>query len=238
MQAAFTLNDVEAHYERTVDYDEINDRTPSHMKRFIDGLKMSSIKDGAKVLNVFCRSGKGEEYYSKHRKNLEFSSMDVSRRLLKEAKKRLEAAGVKAKLFHYTSERLPFRDGSFDNAISYETLEHVPEPGKLILEFSRVLKKGGELVLSTPNTSWDWIHSLVAVLGIHHPEGPHRMVPRKEIIAMLHEAGFTIIREKTVILMPVGPKSLIAASEVIENLIGEHLRRYLCLRRYFVGIKV
>lgn len=234
----FTLKDVEAHYERTVDYDEINDRTPSHMKRFIGGLKMSSIKDGAKVLDVFCRSGKGEEYYAKRRRNLQFYSMDVSKRLLDEAKKRLAKAGAKAKFFHFTSQALPFKDNFFDNIISYETLEHVPEPEELIKEFSRVLKGGGELIISTPNTSWDWIHGAVAVLGIHHPEGPHRMVPRGEIIAMLHGAGFKIVKEKTVILLPVGPKSLIRITEIIESLMGERLRRYLCLRRYFVGKKI
>ena len=42
----FTIKDVEQHYEELVDYDEINDVTPAHDKRFIDGLKMSTIGEG------------------------------------------------------------------------------------------------------------------------------------------------------------------------------------------------
>ena len=58
---SFSIKDVEKHYDDTLDYDEINDKTPSHNLRFIDGLKMSNLKSGAKILNLFCRSGKAEE---------------------------------------------------------------------------------------------------------------------------------------------------------------------------------
>ena len=234
MEPTFTIKDVEKHYERLVDYDDINDVTPAHNRRFIDGLEMSSIKGGAHVLNLLCRSGKVEEYYHKNRKNLSFVSVDVSKRLLKVAENRFKAAGVKSKTFQLTSLDLPWKDDSFDNITSYETLEHVPDPGKLISEFFRVLKPGGELILSTPNTSWDWIHSLVAFLGIHHPEGPHRFIPRKEIMFLLKSAGFAITKEKTVILVPVGPKLVRKLGDIAENLLGEPIRRYIALRRYFV----
>ncbi|MDA1196668.1 MAG: methyltransferase domain-containing protein [Nanoarchaeota archaeon] len=234
---SFSIKDVEKHYDTTLDYDEINDKTPSHNLRFIDGLKMSNLKNGAKILNVFCRSGKVEEYYNKKRKNLKFDSMDVSDRLLKESKKRFKKAKVKSTLKKFTTHTLPYKKNTFDNITSYETLEHVPKPGKLISEFSRVLKKGGELILSTPNTSWDWIHEVVAKLKIHHPEGPHRMVPRKEIIRHLKKAGFQIRKEKTVILVPVGPKILRKIGNMIEKIGGEPVRTHICLRRYVIATK-
>ena len=232
--AGFTLKGVEKHYDSTLDYDEINEKTPAHNKRFIDGLAMSSIKDGAYILDVMCRSAKAEEYYNKKRNNLRFASMDVSSRLLAEAKKRFEKESINGKLLKLVSLNLPFKDNVFDNIISYETIEHLPDPGKVIMEFGRVIKKGGELVLSCPNTSWDWIHSMVAFLGIHHSEGPHRFVPRKEVISHLKRAGFRIIKEKTVILVPVGPKVLLRLGERIENIVGEKIRRHIALRRYFI----
>lgn len=233
----FTLKEVEKHYDSTIDYDEINDRTPSHNKRFIDGFAMSSIKDGAYVLDVMCRSAKAEEYYNKKRRNLRFVSMDVSSRLLEEAKKRFKKNKIKGKLIKLTSLNLPFSYNTFDNIISYETIEHLPDPEKIVMEFGRVIKKGGELVLSCPNTTWDWIHSLVAFFGIHHSEGPHRFVPRKEITHYLKKAGFNIIKEKTVILIPVGPGPILKLGEMIESMIGERVRRFIALRRYFVCIK-
>lgn len=234
----FTLKDVERHYDNTIDYDEINERTPAHDKRFIDGFAMSSIEDRAYILDVMCRSGKAEEYYNKKKKNLRFVSMDVSSRLLKEAKKRFKKNKIKGKLLKLISLDLPFKDRTFDNVISYETIEHLPDPEKIIMEFARVLKKNGELVLSCPNTSWEWIHSLVAFLGIHHSEGPHRFIPRKEVIYYLKKAGFKTIKEKTVILIPVGPRILRNFGELIERIIGERIRRDIALRRYFVCEKI
>jgi SAM-dependent methyltransferase len=47
---------------------------------------------------------------------------------------------------------LPFEDGSFELVVSFETLEHVPDPAKAIAEFRRVLADDGLLIASTPNS--------------------------------------------------------------------------------------
>lgn len=44
---------------------------------------------------------------------------------------------------------LPFKDRSFDAVINIQVLEHIHEPGQAINEFTRVLKPGGKLVLTT-----------------------------------------------------------------------------------------
>jgi SAM-dependent methyltransferase len=46
--------------------------------------------------------------------------------------------------------RIPVPDGSFDVILCTEVLEHVPEPIRVIGEFSRILRKGGTLYLSAP----------------------------------------------------------------------------------------
>jgi SAM-dependent methyltransferase len=47
---------------------------------------------------------------------------------------------------------LPFRDATFDSVLCNEVLEHVPEPASLMGEVARVLRPGGVLLLSTPQT--------------------------------------------------------------------------------------
>jgi SAM-dependent methyltransferase len=45
---------------------------------------------------------------------------------------------------------IPVEDNRFDLILCSQALEHVPEPGKVLEEFLRVLKPGGSLWLTTP----------------------------------------------------------------------------------------
>jgi SAM-dependent methyltransferase len=51
-----------------------------------------------------------------------------------------------------SSLHLPFAEGSFDAVLSTQVLEHVPEPGRLLSEATRVLRPGGSLILTAPLT--------------------------------------------------------------------------------------
>ena len=51
-----------------------------------------------------------------------------------------------------TALALPFQNETFDTVVCSEVLEHVPEPSKLIAEVQRVLRPGGILLLTTPQT--------------------------------------------------------------------------------------
>ncbi|WP_395747329.1 class I SAM-dependent methyltransferase [Prosthecobacter sp.] len=48
---------------------------------------------------------------------------------------------------------LPFEDGSYDIVLSTQVLEHVREPQRVVAEMARVLKPGGHLFLTTPQSS-------------------------------------------------------------------------------------
>lgn len=45
---------------------------------------------------------------------------------------------------------LPFAADSFDTVYASQVLEHVPEPGLMVSELSRVLRPGGHLILTAP----------------------------------------------------------------------------------------
>ncbi|QIB33343.1 class I SAM-dependent methyltransferase [Ancylobacter pratisalsi] len=48
-------------------------------------------------------------------------------------------------------DALPFPDASFDVVVSFETIEHVPNPTTALRELRRVLKPDGLLIISTPD---------------------------------------------------------------------------------------
>jgi SAM-dependent methyltransferase len=57
---------------------------------------------------------------------------------------------------------LPFPAESFDLVISRSVIEHLPDPPRVFREFQRVLKRGGRVILATPN-KYDYV-SLIATL--------------------------------------------------------------------------
>ncbi len=50
------------------------------------------------------------------------------------------------------NQRLPFPDHTFDDWICIEGIEHIENPHHLVREARRILRPGGRLIISTPNT--------------------------------------------------------------------------------------
>ncbi len=49
------------------------------------------------------------------------------------------------------AEALPWPDGTFDHVVSFQVLEHVVDPARVLSEAARVLKPGGDLYMEMPN---------------------------------------------------------------------------------------
>jgi len=64
----------------------------------------------------------------------------------------LAAAGRTAADVFGSGLDLPFRDGTFDTVLCTQVLEHTPEPLRMMKEIARVLRPGGTLLLSAPQT--------------------------------------------------------------------------------------
>lgn len=53
-----------------------------------------------------------------------------------------------------SAEDLPFKAGSFDLVICYETIEHVEDPKATLLEIKRVLRRNGTCILTMDSGNW------------------------------------------------------------------------------------
>jgi SAM-dependent methyltransferase len=56
------------------------------------------------------------------------------------------------KVFHGELKSANFKNNSFDIVSARHLIEHIPDPGDLIKEISRILKPKGRLIIITPNT--------------------------------------------------------------------------------------
>ena len=88
---------------------------------------------------------------------------------------------------------LPLRDNVFDAVLNLHTIEHLPEflQENLVSELSRVLKKGGQLVISNPNLgTWFNAHQFVPP---HNPKHYHCLT-YSELSNLLSQSGLKNIK--------------------------------------------
>lgn len=94
---------------------------------------------------------------------------------------------------------LPFADGSFDRALCLDVLEHLTfeEQPRALAELFRVLKSGGDLLVSVPNLAHlqSRVHflllgRLIRTASEHKHPGDR---PAAEYIEMARRAGFTLV---------------------------------------------
>ena len=117
----------------------------SHVPNFTDYMKISVIE----IINFF-------EKDLRNKKILDFPAGNglVSNEL-KINGADVISADINSAYPHYVQadmeKILPFNDEEFDAVVCLEGIEHTMRPEALFSELSRVLKKGGLLIISTPN---------------------------------------------------------------------------------------
>ncbi|WP_320173428.1 DVU_1556 family methyltransferase [Maridesulfovibrio sp.] len=102
--------------------------------------KLSRLKPGARVLDVGCGLGATVEHLH-DRHGFKAFGMDYSPRQLSEAPTYLP-------LTRADGSNLPYADSCFDAVFCECVLSLMPSKEKSILEFKRVLTKGGKLIIS------------------------------------------------------------------------------------------
>jgi len=105
---------------------------------------------GKTLLDIGCREGAQSRMFEEA--GYEVTSLDID--------KRYEKCVV-----HDCNERLPFDDSSFDVIWSSEVIEHLVNAEEVAHDLRRVLKPGGRLVLTTPN-SFPFYFCLLAAIGM------------------------------------------------------------------------
>lgn len=107
---------------------------------------------GKTVLDFGCGNGAQTKEFGNE--GCRLIAVDVASEQLAMFRKNLAVCTDTILPVQYDGWRLPLRNESIDLALSYEVLEHVPDESLALSEIHRVLRPGGDFVLSVPNKWW------------------------------------------------------------------------------------
>jgi len=135
--------------------------------------------EGKSVLDVACGTGYGSDVL-RRAGALRVVSVDLSAPALGFARRKYPGPlYVRADAL-----TLPFKGESFDVVNSLETIEHLPDPVRFLMNVRPLLRVGGSLVLSMPNRA--------QTDGLN-PYHVHEMT-LPELLAILDQSDFDVVR--------------------------------------------
>ncbi|MDT5165432.1 MAG: arsenite methyltransferase [Mycobacterium sp.] len=116
--------------------------------------------------------------------------VDVSEPMLARAVR--AAAAPQVGFLRADAQRLPFRDQSFDVAVSIAVFQLIPDPAAALSEIARVLKPGGRLAVMIP--------TLRPPVNVWRalPTGGAHVFGEDEVGDLVESHGFTSVRVKSV----------------------------------------
>ncbi|WP_338730019.1 methyltransferase domain-containing protein [Haladaptatus sp. DJG-WS-42] len=171
-------------------YDQVNPYIWNEDMRAA-ALELIDIQDGDRVLDVGCGTGFATEGLLQYTDDVH--GLDQSIHQLEKAWAKLGKHET-VKFYRGDAERLPFRDGQFDNVWSSGSIEYWPEPVKALREIRRVVKPGNTVLIVGPNHPQNFVMGKLAdAMMLFYDEA--------EADRMFSEAGFVDI-EHTL----MGPK--------------------------------
>jgi ubiquinone/menaquinone biosynthesis C-methylase UbiE len=209
------------------------------VRRFREVLEHADLAVGQRVLDLGCGWGFGTLWA--RRCGARAAGVDLGLDQLRWARARLDPGSL-TEFAQANAAALPFRNASFDRAISVEMMEHVfrPDRPRVLSEIARVLKPGGRVALSTPNAAspiermkrlavrWTWLRralpsSCFPEAGddrqAYHPYRYHHPLGAAELVAGLDSAGLRVEGMKHFLwITKTQPDFLLGAARAAEAL--------------------
>ncbi|GAB4545515.1 MAG: hypothetical protein OHK0023_03930 [Anaerolineae bacterium] len=133
-----------------------------HLRRYLYAQQFVA---GKQVLDIACGTGYGMQIlHQGHAARV--IGADLSAAALRYAQTRYKLAA----LLQADGMYLPLPSSALEVVVSFETLEHLPEPRRFLAEIQRVLCSNGLLILSTPNRAAVSPNSVVPFSPYHQFE--------------------------------------------------------------------
>ncbi len=115
--------------------------------RFAYATAAERLESNEDVLDIGCGEGYGATILLEAAN--EYTGVDLSATVVDEARRNFGSTRTRFAAFDGT--RIPFEDGTFDAAVSFQVIEHVADVRSYLAEARRVIKPAGWAMFTTPN---------------------------------------------------------------------------------------
>jgi SAM-dependent methyltransferase len=166
--------------------------------------KVKNSSETTRLLDIGSGAGVGAELIAKTVGITHVSCIDISIPALREVRNR----GFSPLVASAEGLRLPFPDHTFDIVVLDEVIEHLVDTDSIMAEIHRVLKRDGQLLMSTPNLA-AWFNRIALLFGIQPAfsevsfkkvygrpgsglVGHLRLFTRKALIEFVNDKGFKV----------------------------------------------
>jgi 2-polyprenyl-3-methyl-5-hydroxy-6-metoxy-1,4-benzoquinol methylase len=112
------------------------------------------------LLDIGCSTGEWGQYWIKN--GWDVFGIDINKEQLTKS----EEKGIKTSYCDLNTDKIPYKDNSFDLIFAGEVIEHLIDTDGILKELYRCAKPGGFVLLTTPNLV-SFENRLRSVLGIY-----------------------------------------------------------------------
>ena len=179
-------------YDGDTFHDHVIQRRMQRCLEAIDNLGPGT----GRALDVGC--GAGQMVLAMIDRGYEMSGVDISEGMVEATNATLAAAGVTADVRHADMRHLPYEDDTFEWVTGLGAIEYLTDPGEAVVEFARITKPGGHVLVTSPNPyriafALDPIGVAMGVFGPPPTGYPRQYISASKLRGYAARAGLDVV---------------------------------------------
>jgi SAM-dependent methyltransferase len=233
---SFTCADVRQFWDGVSDiYEKANDNVREvHDQRYREAHAYFPTEKPSRILNVWSRTGELGDFLKERGIDSFVVNLELSLRMIQTGL----ALGRQGQYVQSSLDDLPIGSCTMDLVISLETLEHCPDPSRFLREVHRVLRPGGQMILSCPPRYAEIVLWIYERFAVNHGEGPHEFLASRMVKRLLKENGFELLHHRGTLFVPFEQPWAQRVDQWCERILNQCHLSDLGIRQFYNARKI